>query len=70
MPCVKEVRGAGMMIGIEVDRTARDVFLACLDRGVFVCYAQEHVVRLAPPLIVGDDELATGLEIVLDVLRS
>ncbi len=68
--CVKEVRGAGMMIGIEVDKTARDVFLACMDAGLLVCYAGEHVVRLAPPLIISDSDLSQGLEILCSVLKA
>ncbi|MBL7133192.1 MAG: acetylornithine/succinylornithine family transaminase [Phycisphaerae bacterium] len=70
IPCVKEVRGAGMMIGIEVDKAARDVFLACMDAGLLVCYAHEHVVRLAPPLIVSDADLSQGLKILCKVLRA
>ncbi len=70
IPCVKEVRGAGMMIGIEVDKTARDVFLACMEAGLLVCYAGEHVVRLAPPLIISDSDLSQGLEILCGVLKA
>ena len=70
IPCVKEVRGAGMMIGIEVDKAARDVFLACMDAGLLVCYAQQHVVRLAPPLIISDEDLSQGLEILYRVLKA
>jgi len=68
--CVKEVRGAGFMIGIEVDRPARDVFTACMDRGLLVCYAGKHVVRLAPPLIIEDGLLTRGLDILTSVLKD
>ena len=68
--CVKEVRGAGMMIGIEVDKTARDVFLGCMEAGLLVCYAGEHVVRLAPPVIISDSDLSQGLEILCGVLKA
>ena len=46
--CVKEVRGAGMLIGIDIDRPARETFLAALDAGLFICYAGERTLRLAP----------------------
>ena len=68
--CVKGVRGAGLMIGIEVDRRARDVFLACMGRGLLICYAQETVLRLAPPLTVSEQEIAAALEILFGVLKS
>ena len=70
IPCVKEVRGLGFMIGIEVDKPAGDVFTACMDRGLLVCYAGQNVVRLAPPLIIDDELLSSGLEILADVLGA
>jgi len=68
--CVKGVRGKGLMIGIEIDRPAREMFLAALDAGMFICYAQTDVLRLAPPLTIGDDVIARGIEILAGVLRS
>ena len=67
--CVKEVRSLGMMIGLELDRPAKDVFEACMDAGLLVCYAGSNVLRLAPPLVIEDSDLASGLEILIDVLR-
>jgi len=68
--CVKGVRGKGMMIGIELDKPARDVFLACMHRGLLVCYAGTSVVRLAPPLVIEEELIERGLEILLGVLGS
>ena len=70
VPCVKDVRGPGLMIGIEVDKAAWDVMLACMARGLIVCVAGKDVVRLAPPLIVSDEELDKGLEVLLSVLAE
>ena len=39
-------------------------------KGLLVCYAQEHVLRLAPPLNTPDDVLAKGMDILMDVLRG
>ncbi len=70
IPCVKEVRGLGLMIGIVVDKPASEVFKTCMDRGLLICYAGQDVVRLAPPLIIDDALLGSGLEILADVLRA
>lgn len=67
--CVKQIRGMGCMIGIEIDKPAAEVFEACLDAGLFLCYAGEHVVRLAPPLVIDDESVAKGLDVFLGVLR-
>lgn len=68
--CVKGVRGKGLMIGIELDRPASDIFLACMDAGLLICYAGTSVVRLAPPLVIEDGLLQKGVEILIDVLKS
>ncbi|KPK49602.1 MAG: hypothetical protein AMK72_04145 [Planctomycetes bacterium SM23_25] len=68
--CVEEVRGKGMLIGIKVDRPARDVFLAGLEAGIFICYAGENVVRLAAPLVIDDETLRKGTETVIGVLKA
>ncbi|KKK93382.1 hypothetical protein LCGC14_2693430, partial [marine sediment metagenome] len=68
--CVKTVRGKGMMIGIEVDAKAADLFQACMAAGLLICYAKTNVLRLAPPLTTPDEDLEKGLGILLDVLKS
>ena len=70
IPCVQEIRGAGMLIGIQVDRPAKEIFTAALDAGLFLCTAGESIVRLAPPLIVDEDTLQKGLGILFDVLKG
>ncbi len=68
--CIKEVRGVGFLIGIELDTPAKDVFLAAMDRGLLVCYAHQSVLRLAPPLVIEDEVLDKGMEILIDVLKG
>jgi len=70
--CVREVRGKGMLIGIQLaeDRSAKDVLLACMDRGLIICIAKNNVVRLAPALTTPQDLLDAGVEILIDVLKA
>ncbi len=65
---VREVRGKGMMIGIELDGSGKEAFEACLARGLIVNCTQERVLRLAPPLTIAQADLSRGLEILLEVL--
>ncbi len=55
---IKEVRGYGLIIGIEMDSpdTAAQVQKHCRDNGVLVNVCHGNVVRLIPPLIIGDAE--------------
>ncbi|MCK4274899.1 MAG: aminotransferase class III-fold pyridoxal phosphate-dependent enzyme, partial [Phycisphaerae bacterium] len=67
---IKEVRGAGLMIAIELDRDATDVLMGCMDRGLLINCAQQTVLRLAPPLTTPDEDLQEGLDILMDALRG
>jgi len=68
LPSVVEVRGAGLLLGVEVDHVARDVIAHCLDRGVVVGSAGERVLRLTPPLTITDEELEHALGVLEEVL--
>ncbi|MGC4083594.1 MAG: aminotransferase class III-fold pyridoxal phosphate-dependent enzyme [Vicinamibacterales bacterium] len=59
--CIKEVRGAGIMRGIELDRDAAAVVPAALKRGVVVNRTAENVIRLLPPYVIGEADLDEGL---------
>ena len=69
LPATVEVRGAGLLLGLEIDRVASDAIAECLDRGVLVGSAGERVLRLAPPLTITDDELDQALTVLQEVLR-
>jgi acetylornithine/N-succinyldiaminopimelate aminotransferase len=58
---VKEVRGAGLMWGLELDREAGAVVPAALERGVIVNRTAERVVRLLPPLVITEAEADEAL---------
>jgi acetylornithine/N-succinyldiaminopimelate aminotransferase len=60
-PIVKEVRGRGLMIGIEVTADPHKVMDSGLKRGVAVLTAGSSVVRLVPPLVITDAEIDEGL---------
>ena len=69
-PCVKEVRGVGMMIGVAVDTSPKDVLKKAFDAGLLVLTAGKDVVRLLPPLTISYDEIDAGIEILADVLKN
>jgi acetylornithine/N-succinyldiaminopimelate aminotransferase len=68
LPGVLEVRGAGLLLGAELDRPAAEVVDACRAAGVVVLSAGESVLRLAPPLTVSREELDHGLAVLEEVL--
>jgi predicted acetylornithine/succinylornithine family transaminase len=66
---IHEVRGAGMMWGIELDRPAAPVARELLDRGFIVGTARENVLRLLPPYIVPRTALKAFTDALREVLR-
>ena len=68
-PRVHDVRGKGLMVGLELaDAAMTDaVAVRCLDQGVIVlaCGPDENVLRLVPPLTISDDELDQGLAVLI-----
>ncbi len=53
---VVDIRGLGLMIGIELNRPCRELVKAGLDHGILFSVQAERVIRLLPPLVVSDDE--------------
>lgn len=56
-PIVNEVRGRGLLVGIELTIPAKALSLALLDRGVAAKDTHENVLRIAPPLVIDDAEI-------------
>ncbi len=69
LSAVSEVRGAGLMLGAELDRDAGPVVDECRELGLLVGTAGENVLRLTPPLVVTPAELEQALGVLDEVLR-
>jgi predicted acetylornithine/succinylornithine family transaminase len=61
-PMVKQVRGRGLMWGLDLDRDAAAVVPAALERGVIVNRTAETVIRLLPPLVITEEEIDESLD--------
>jgi 4-aminobutyrate aminotransferase len=62
---IREVRGRGLMIGVDFEsgEVADAVEMACLHRGLLVLRAGDVTVRIAPPLVLREDQARVGLEL-------
>jgi ornithine--oxo-acid transaminase len=72
-PYVKEVRGKGLLIGMELKADAggaRRFCEALADNGVLVKETHQHVIRFAPPLIVTREVLDWAIPIIREVLQK
>jgi acetylornithine/succinyldiaminopimelate/putrescine aminotransferase len=67
-PKVKQVRGVGLMWGIELESEAASVQARALANGLLVTLAGEKVIRLLPPLTISNAELERGIELLQGAL--
>jgi len=69
-PLVRELRGRGLLIGIEFTLPARKLSEALLERGVAAKDTHENVLRIAPPLVIDDEAIAYFLNAYKDALSN
>jgi acetylornithine/LysW-gamma-L-lysine aminotransferase len=69
-PLIREVRGLGLMIGIELKRKVQPYLAALMERGVLALSAGPIVMRFLPPLVISREELETVAEAVEEVLST
>jgi len=65
---IREVRGRGLLIGIDLDRPVAPLVDFCRDSGLLVLTAGERVLRLAPALVVGEAECERALALLESAL--
>lgn len=70
LPCIKDVRGLGLMTGIQIEGNPAEVEKACLEKGLLFSTAGEHTLRLVPPLNIPQKNIDEGLEILRSVLAG
>jgi predicted acetylornithine/succinylornithine family transaminase/N-acetyl-ornithine/N-acetyl-lysine deacetylase len=69
-PLIREVRGKGLLIGVELTRRAQPYLEALMERGILSLPAGPNVVRLLPPLVITEEQMARVLDIVEEVLTG
>lgn len=69
-PVIKEVRGLGLMIGVELEREAKTALQRCMDKGLLINCTQEKVLRIMPALNVTEKEINKAIGIIDEALRG
>jgi len=67
---VREIRGRGLMIGIELDRDCGELMRRALDAGLLINVTAGNTIRLLPPLVISDDEAERIIAGVADGVRA
>ncbi len=69
-PHIKEIRGEGLLIGVEMDIETGPLITKAYDKGVILVNAGPNVLRFVPPLVISEKELAKAVEVVGEILQT
>jgi predicted acetylornithine/succinylornithine family transaminase len=61
--CIKDVRGMGLMIGVEVDQAPGEIVAKAMAKGLLLVGAGDSAIRFVPPLVVTEAEIDQAVEI-------
>jgi acetylornithine aminotransferase len=67
---VNDVRGLGLILGLELNMEGAPIVAACMQRGFLINCAQEKVLRFVPPLIMGKEEIDSLIDCLDSVLKE
>lgn len=72
LPHVKDVRGQGLLIGVEFDESISggDVKHACFDRKLLITAIGAHIIRMIPPLIISEKDCDKAVHIIKEAVES
>jgi len=66
---IREIRGKGLMIGVELKFEVKDILMEGIKKGLLLLYSGRNILRLLPPLVISDEDVTKSLQI-LDVLLT
>lgn len=69
-PKIREVRGKGLFIGVELTEPARPYCERLKEKGLLCKETHKNVIRFAPPLVISEEDLEWALEQIKDVLKA
>ncbi|MFH1368376.1 MAG: aspartate aminotransferase family protein [Elusimicrobiota bacterium] len=67
--CIKEVRGEGLMLGVELDFNGADVVKFCQQKGLLINCTHDTVLRFLPPFIIDKEDVDTAVNILEEALK-
>ncbi|MFN5049310.1 aminotransferase class III-fold pyridoxal phosphate-dependent enzyme, partial [Roseateles sp.] len=70
VPGVVEIRGQGLMLGIELDRPAGTVLGQAAEAGLLISVTADRVIRLVPALILSEEEAAQVVALLAPLVKA
>jgi ornithine--oxo-acid transaminase len=67
---IKEIRGKGLFVAIELHEKARPYTQQIIEKGILAKETHDYAIRFAPPLVITKEDLDWAIDIIKDVLES
>lgn len=69
-PVIKDIRGRGLIIGVELTIEGAHIVKECMDRGVLINCTGGNVLRFVPPLIITEEDVDVVVDVLGEVLKK
>jgi acetylornithine/LysW-gamma-L-lysine aminotransferase len=69
-PIIREIRGKGLMIGVEIKFEVRDILMNLIKEGVLMLYSGRNILRILPPLVITEEDITKVLQSLDSVLTE
>jgi len=67
---IREIRGKGLMIGVEMKFEVRDILMNLMKEGVLMLYSGRNILRILPPLVISKEDITKVLQVLDTVLTQ
>ena len=67
---IREIRGKGLMIGIELKFEVRDILMGLIKQGVLMLYSGRNILRILPPLVISEDDISKVIHALDTILTK
>jgi len=67
---IREVRGKGLMIGVELKFEVKDILMEGIKNGLLLLYSGRNILRFLPPLVISEEDIVKTLQILDELLTN
>ena len=67
---IREIRGKGLMIGVELKFEVREILMSLIEKGVLMLYSGRNILRILPPLVISEEDITKVLQTLDTVLTE
>jgi len=67
---IREIRGKGLMIGIEMKFEIKDILMGLIKEGILMLYSGRNILRILPPLVISEDDITKVLHALDSILTE